>query len=68
MESNENACGLVFNFDLIVPLGLYDFNIRRIFILDAQELALDSDFVPVVDAAYIETFEVADSLYETHPE
>ena len=68
MESNEDAGWLVFNFDLIVPFGLDDFNIRCIFVLDPQEFAFDSNLVPVIDAADIKTFEVADGFDKTHPE
>ena len=68
VNSDENARGLVNDLYLIVPLGLDYFNHRVFNVLNAQELPLDPDFVPVLHPAHVQTLEVADRLDETHPE
>ena len=59
---------MVYNFNLIVPLGLNNFDIGVLDIVNAKELSFNSNLVPVVNSADVEAFEVADSLRVAHPE
>lgn len=68
MQTDEYACRLVDNLNLVVPFGLNNFDHWILDVGDAQEFALNPNFIPVLHSANVQTFEVADSLDETHPE
>ena len=67
MQTNKDASSLVDNLDLVVPLRVHHLNEGVFDVVNSQELAFDSDFIPVLDAANIEALKVADSLRVTHP-
>lgn len=67
MQTDKDASWLIDDLDLVIPFGLDYFCLLVLDVLNAQILALDSDFVPIVDATDIHALEVADCLNEAHP-
>ena len=51
MEPDKNPGWLVSNLDLVIPFRLDHFDVVVLNVLDAQELAFNSDFVPILNPA-----------------
>ena len=67
MQAYEDASWLIDDLDLVIPFGLDHFCLLVFNVLNTQILALNPDFVPVVDATDIHALEVTDCLNEAHP-
>ena len=67
MQAYEYSRWSILNFYLVVPLGKNNFNRGLLDVLHSKKLAFNTNFVPVLNPAYVEAFEVGDSLQVAHP-
>jgi len=67
MKTDEYLSSLM-QIDGIVPLGYNDLNLGIINVLHANELTLDSYFIPILDPANIECLKVSEDILIADPE